>query len=516
VIFEPAQWAAIVDLVADPRLADDRLVDDNFRREHPGLWWPAVEQWAAARTKAEIYEQAQRLGLPFGHVVTLPELRGLAQYRARGFVPAKEVIGDSVLGAPFGPGSLPWSATPAPSLGQDQHALTDLWPQRPSGAALASSGQAPLEGVVVVDLGTITAGAAAGRMLADFGARVIKVESPDRPDAFRKWIVDTESPSDDPTVIAPMFDSNNAGKLGVALDLKTADGLAAFRAVVRRADILLENFGVGVTRRLGIDHEALAEINPRLVYVSLSSQGQQGPEASSRSYGSTLDLLSGLASVTGYDATHPMWSSVAVNYPDQLASLFGAAMATYCVSTGRTGVHLDLSQRELVSWTLSGQLRAALETGAEAVPTGNRRPGRHPHDVFPCAGVDNWVAISCHTAEQRQALAALIGSELPADAASTEDAASHAIAGWTRSRAVESCVKELSSAAIPCAAVVDARTRALDERFARRRVFLEEGARRIKGFPLLLRGYRPPIPARAPLLGADTELVLGRMSGEDS
>jgi crotonobetainyl-CoA:carnitine CoA-transferase CaiB-like acyl-CoA transferase len=510
VIFEPSQWPAIVDLVGDERLADPRLADDAGRREHPHLWWPSLGEWAFARRKAEIYAQAQRRGLPFGHVVTLSEVPDIAQYRSRGFVADPSPDGGSLLGAPFGPGGLPWSSSPAPRLGQHQQDLATPWAARSAGPPAGVPDEAPLAGLVVVDLGTITAGAAVGRMLADYGATVIKVESPDRPDAFRKWIVDTESQPDDPTVIAPMFDSNNAGKLGLALDLKSADGLAAFREVVRGADVLIENFGAGVTSRLGIDAAALREVNRRLVYLSLSSQGQAGPEAASRSYGSTLDLLSGLASVTGYDAEHPLWSSVAVNYPDQLASLFGAAMATYCVAAGATGVHLDLAQRELVTWTLADQLRAALTSGTAPAPAGNHRPGRWPHDVFPCITPDSWVAISCHTDEQRTALATVVGSE-PAG----RDALELAIAGWTADRPVAACVAELAAAGVPAAPVADAATRASEPRFARRRVFLTDGRRRIKGFPLVLHGYVPPVPRSAPLLGADSEHVLASIAAAD-
>ncbi len=507
VIFEPTQWPAVVDLVGDPRLADAWLADDAGRREHPQLWWPVLEEWAVGRSKVEIYEQAQRRGLPFGHVVTLPEVPELAQYRSRGFVTDESADGRSLLGAPFGPGGLPWSSPPTPPLGEHQQDLATPWAVLPAGAPVGLPDEAPLAGLVVVDLGTITAGAAAGRMLADYGATVIKVESPDRPDAFRKWIVDTESPSDDPTVIAPMFDSNNAGKLGLALDLKTPDGLAAFREVVRGADVLIENFGVGVTSRLGIDAAALREVNPRLVYVSLSSQGQEGPEAASRSYGSTLDLLSGLASVTGYDAEHPLWSSVAVNYPDQLASLFGAAMATYCVTVGAAGVHLDLAQRELVTWTLADQLRDALTSGRVPVPTGNHRRGRSPHDVFRCAAPDSWVAISCHADEQRAALASLVGAR-----SADHDVLQVAVGAWTAARPLSVCVAELTAAGVPSAPVADAQTRASEPRFMRRRVFLTDGPRRIKGFPLVLRGYVPPLPDRAPLLGADSRQVLATLT----
>jgi crotonobetainyl-CoA:carnitine CoA-transferase CaiB-like acyl-CoA transferase len=515
VIFEPTQWESVVELVGDQRLTDPALRDDHTRNAAPQLWWPAIEEWAAARPRAEICARAQACGLPFGHALTVAEIPHVDQYRTRDFVTGAS---GSVLAAPFGP-TLPWTSNPAPTLGQHQSDLPSLWEARrraiPDVGGPTDDNPAPLAGLTVVDLGTITAGAATSRLLADYGATVIKVESPDRPDAFRKWVVDSEAPSDDPTAIPPMFDSNNAGKLGLALDLKSPSGLAELRRVIEHADVLVENFGVGVTERLGIDFRTVHELNPRLVYVSLSSQGQDGPEASSRSYGSTLDLLSGLASVTGYDADHPLWSSVAVNYPDQLASLFGASMAAYCLALGVHGVHLDLSQREVVSWTLRDAVRTALETGYVPAPSGNRRPGRTPHNVYRCAGVDEWVAISCRTARQRAALAAIVKPALAgrgvdwwlANAPDVDEA----IDQWTAERSPDECVKRLTAAGVAAAVVANAGTRALDPHFDARRVFLDVGGRRLKGFPMVMHGFAPAAPALAPLVGEHSELILGSM-----
>lgn len=518
VIFQGTQWPALVELVDDERLRDPALADESYRGTHPQLVWPAITEWAARLPGAEIYRRAQAAQLPFGRLVPLPEVTEIEQFRARGFVTDNAA---TVLGSPAGPG-LAWSSAPAPGLGEHAGELDDIWaPRAPEASRLpAGTGDAPLAGIRVVDLGTITAGAAAGRMLADYGAEVIKVESPSRPDSFRRWIVDTESPNAGAgrTGIAPMFDSNNAGKLAVALDLKTAAGLAALKGLVSGADVLIENYSAGVAQRLGIGFDDLIAINPRLVYLSLSSQGQHGPEALSRSYGSTLDLLSGLSSITGYDADHPMWSGVAVNYPDQLASVFGATLTVACLATGVTGVHLDLAQREVVSWTLSGEIRRSLgevqnRGGGFAGPTGNRRPGRSPHDIYPCSGADEWLALSCRTDEQRAALAELA---VPAAVGHPDlvwwtenaDDVDKALAAWTAQRSAPAGVAQLTGAGIPSAPVSTPETRAHDDHFTAKRIYLDDGERRLKGFPMVLHGYAPPIPPLAPRLGEHTEQVL--------
>jgi crotonobetainyl-CoA:carnitine CoA-transferase CaiB-like acyl-CoA transferase len=522
VIFEAHQWDAFVDLVGDEQLRDPALASDEVRRREPQTWWPVVEEWAARQTAAAAYAAAQRRGLPFGYAVSVADILRSQQYHARGFMPRPgSGAGPAMPGAPFGASPLPWLSAPAPELGRDQADLTVLWADQVTaapalGTPTPASAAGPLAGVTVLDLGTITAGAAVGRLLADYGATVIKVESPDRPDAFRQWVVDVEAPAGpQEPLVSPMFDSNNAGKLAVSLDLKSPAGLAAFRDLAAEADVLIENFSVGVTQRLGIDYAALHSVNPRLVYLSLSSQGQIGPESAFRSYGSTLDLLSGLASVTGYESGTPLWSSVAVNYPDQLASMFGAAIVACCVATGVTGVHLDLAQREVVSWTLSDLVRDYQLTGRLQGPTGNARPGRSPHDTYRCTGQDSWIALSCRTDAQRAALARLVGLEftnhdLGAWVANS-DMVDKAIGAWAERSTASECAVRLAALGVPAAEVTTAATRTADPALQRRRVFLTSGDRRLKGFPLVMAGYAPPVPTMAPALGQHNADILDRL-----
>ncbi|TYK44485.1 CaiB/BaiF CoA-transferase family protein [Actinomadura decatromicini] len=507
-IFQPEQWDAVVELVGHPALEDPLLSTDQARWELRDAWWAVVERWAAKLPKREMYERAQRLGLPFGYCANLADLASDPQYRARSFITDAE---GRVRLAPVK--GLPWRFGPPPSL--EAEALVPS-PRNPEPGSDGAD-RAPLAGVVVLDLGTITAGAATGRLLADYGATVVKIESMDRPDAFRVWPVpaaeDAEAMEE-----SPLFQSNNAGKLGITLDLKSEAGRAEMRRLVARADVLIENFTVGVTERLGIDPATLRKVNPRLIYLSLSSQGQSGPESGTRSYGSTLDLLSGLASVTGYGTDGPMWSSADINYPDQLVSLFGAGLIAYCVVQDLRGTYLDVSQRELVSWTLADRVIEYLDAGTVPAPTGNRRPGSTPHDVYRCAGDDQWVAIACRTDAERAALAALVGADRLAKKpshwwADHREKVDAAVTAWTRRRSKGECVTELNRAGVPSAPVLSALERAQDPHFARRRVFLD-GPPRQKGFPLRLAGHEPPPPGPAPRLGQhDTEVRDGRLPG---
>jgi crotonobetainyl-CoA:carnitine CoA-transferase CaiB-like acyl-CoA transferase len=337
--------------------------------------------------------------------------------------------------------------------------------------------------------------------LADYGATVIKVESTRRPDPFRSW---PDSLTGDTSGDSPMFDSNNAGKLGADLDLTDQADRALLLKLAAETDVFIENFRVGVTAKLGVDSATVRSVNPDLVYLSLSSQGQTGPEAPYRSYGSTLDLLSGLASVTGYPGGEPTWSSVDVNYPDQFVSLFGAALVVYCLTRGRTGAVLDVAQREVVTWTIGDLIDIYLDSGAVLGPAGNDRPGRFPRDAFACQGDDRWVAIACLSDAHRQALGGLVG--LKGIGSGEEEwrqsarAVERAISGWTESRGPSEAANELANAGVPAVPVTNAAERGRDHHFMNRRVFLPGPPRR-KGFPFVLAGYAPPEPAMAPAIG---------------
>jgi crotonobetainyl-CoA:carnitine CoA-transferase CaiB-like acyl-CoA transferase len=541
-IFLQRHWAGVVELVDAPELRDPRLAVEAIRLKEGPRWWPVVERWAAALPAEEIYVRAQRLGLPFGWVVPASGLLASRQLRERGFtapVPGAGLGLVPAVGAPAHCGQLPWRSGQAPGAGSAARpwsAPDAAWPQaapphpaQPAAAdgpqpawappggplrpgwLLAGQGQ-PLRGVVVLDFGTITAGAAVTRLLADHGATVVKVEWTDKPDTFRSW----KMPDGDKRE-SPYFPSNNVGKLDVGINLKTEQGRDLVRQLARHAHVVVENYRVGVTKRLGIDDESLRAINPDLIYLSLSSQGQHGPEAGNSSFGSTLDLLSGLASLTGYDAGHPIWSSSEVNYPDQLVSLVGAAFIAYCLRSGRSGVSLDVSQREVVSWTLAASLAEYLVTGRDSAPAGNARPGRAPHDTYR-SGDDGWVAISCATDAERAALAGLLGGgELAGQDAAWWDAhaaaVSDLISRWTIARGRDAAAAELRAAGVPAVPVLTAADRAVIPRFRERQVTFDTSGPPVKGFPVLFRDYEPPVHLKAPAVGEHTREVLTEVIG---
>ncbi|MET0568743.1 MAG: CoA transferase [Hyphomicrobiaceae bacterium] len=276
--------------------------------------------------------------------------------------------------------------------------------------------RAPLAGCRVIDLGIITAGASTSAMLADLGADVIKVEASAYIDPFRMW--DKGLGAEDWWNKSRFFDFTNRNKRGLALDLKTAKGKELFLDLVAKADVVVENFRRGVLERLGLGYDALSARNPRLVLVSVTSQGQTGPDAKAASFGSTLEATSGLADLTRDAQGVPLISGILLNYPDQIVSLYAAGVATLAVMeqrrTGR-GAWLDISQRELASF-LCGEHVLAASAGAVAAPSDAAPP---PATKLVATGDSRWLL--CHGASQESVDRAV--DALAPGGRSTKDAA---------------------------------------------------------------------------------------------
>lgn len=515
-IFQSKHWVALTELIGAPEMKDPALQDDLTRRARGDEWWPAVEKWAQERDAEQVYAEAQAHGLPFGWVVRPSDLVASAQLRDRGFVIPDSDGTTPAVGTPVLAAGLPWRHGRAPEPGEAADPPDVAVGTARAGGPAPSAGQ-PLAGVVVLDFGTITAGAAVTRLLADYGATVLKIEWIDRPDTFRSWKMPADAAGVQ-SLNSPFFPSNNVGKLGVAINLKTPEGRDLVHGLARHSHVMVENYRVGVARRLGIDAETLHGINPGLLYLSLSSQGQTGPESMNSSYGSTLDLLSGLASLTGYGPDQPLWSSSDVNYPDQLVSLFGAAFLAYGLQQGTGGLHLDVSQREVVSWTLGAEVADYLVNARDGEPTGNRRPGRTPHDTYPTSEPDHWVALSCASDAERHALATCIEAPDLAgqDAAwwaANADTVDERVAAWTSRHTRAEAAARLRAAGVAAVPVLDAADRAEEPRFAERQVVYRETGMPVKGLPFRMHEYPVQPALTAPALGEHTRTVLRDIGG---
>ncbi len=251
-----------------------------------------------------------------------------------------------------------------------------------------STRSGPLAGTVVVDLTRALAGPHAAMMLGDLGARVIKVESPGAGDDTRGWgppFVQPDGTSEAEDRVSTYFLSCNRNKESIALDLKSDDGRSTLEALVRRADVLLENFRTGVLDRLGFSMEHLLELNPRLVVLSISGFGHDGPEGGRPGYDQIAQGEAGLMSITGSGPDDPQ--RVGVPIGDLLAGMWGGygvlaallerertgrgQVVRTSLLAGLVGVHAFQGTR----WTVAGEVGRA---------QGNHHPSIAPYGLFRC------------------------------------------------------------------------------------------------------------------------------------
>ncbi|WP_454627367.1 CaiB/BaiF CoA transferase family protein [Bradyrhizobium cenepequi] len=374
-----------------------------------------------------------------------------------------------------------------------------------------------LSEVRVLDLGTITAGAATSGVFADFGADVIKIEWPGQLDPFRHWTQIASSGTPDYNS-SPPFHVVNRGKRSVGINLKSTSGRALLLRLAAHCDIVVENFRRGVLGRLGLDFSALREANPQIVLLSLTSQGVAGPDAKYGSFGSTLDALGGLMSVTGYAPSEPLWSSNNINYPDQLVSFLGPGVALAALRQARESgkaVWVDFSQREAVTFAIGEQFVRYAKTGELPIPQGNAEAGTI-QGVYESAVSDRWVAVSVPAdGEQLQALLGVIGAASDVGAAPASEQI-HALLGeWVRTQPPEVAEQQLRAAGVAATVVRNAaevlRDDQLDALGFFQPVESKIGSTLQRGYTARLSRTPGVIRAAAPDLGQHTREVLDKM-----
>jgi succinate---hydroxymethylglutarate CoA-transferase len=248
-------------------------------------------------------------------------------------------------------------------------------------ADAAGNGAGPLAGLRVLEFGQIAAGPFAGSLLADLGADVVKVERPDGGDGMRNW--PPLSSNGNGPAFSENFASLNRNKRSVAFDLKDASDLGKLRELAAVADVVVENFRAGVLKRLGLGYDELKEINPKLVYCSISGYGQVGPNSKKGAFDVTVQGVSGIMSVTGEEGQPPVKCGVPI--ADFCAGLYGA----YCIAVGvmrakesGVGCFIDCSMLGSLIGIAALQTSEFFGTGEAPKRLGSAHPRNAPYQAF--------------------------------------------------------------------------------------------------------------------------------------
>jgi formyl-CoA transferase len=381
----------------------------------------------------------------------------------------------------------------------------------------------PLAGITVLDLTRVLSGPYCTMLLGDMGARVIKIEQPGRGDDTRAW---------GPPFVAgesTYFLSVNRNKESVTLDFKTVRGREILDQLVKRADVLVENFRPGTLRRLGLDYESLRATHPRLVYCSISGFGQSGPRGAQPGYDAVMQAEGGLMSVTGDAGGPPFRMGVAI--ADLTAGLLatqGIALALFARERTGGGQFVDVALFDAVVSLLSYQASAHLNASFTPARMGNRHPQIAPYDVFSASDGDFFLAVG--NDEQFARLCAVAGLEsLAGDERFATNPARVmnypqlrdrlAVALGERTRA--GWIEILTGAGVPCGAVREIPEVLEDPQVSAREMIAAvehatAGTVKVLGVPLKLSGTPGSIRSGPPALGQHTDRVLTELGWDAS
>jgi len=372
----------------------------------------------------------------------------------------------------------------------------------------------PLNGIRVVEIGQLIAGPFAARVLADFGADVIKIEAPQTGDALRSWRT-----MDGDTSIWWEVQSRN--KKSVALDLKSEQGQTALKNLVADADVLIENFKPGTLERWGLGYEALSNINPRLIMLRVSGYGQTGPYADRPGFGVIGEAMGGLRYLTGEPGRKPV--RVGFSLGDTLAALHGVIgilLALQERHQSGKGQEIDVSLYESVFNCTESMLTEYALTGELREPAGSALPGIVPSDAYQAS--DGLVLIAGNGNGIFKRLMRCIGRlDLAQDPELEDnqgrirrvDEINAAIEQWSRELSVDQVLQSLQACSVPAGRIYTARDIYLDPHYQARKMFVKTTTK--AGHEYVQPGIVPKlgrtpgqIRTAAPRLGEHTTEVL--------
>ena len=377
----------------------------------------------------------------------------------------------------------------------------------------------PLAGLKVIELGTLIAGPFAARICAEFGAEVIKVESPNGGDPLRKWRKLYEG-----TSLWWFVQARN--KQSLTLNLKDADGIAILKKLISEADILIENFRPGTLEKLGLDWDTLHTLNPALVMVRLSGFGQTGPLKDQPGFGAVGESMGGLRYITGFEDRPPVRTGISIG--DSIAALWGVIGALMAlrhreVNQGK-GQIVDVALYEAVFAMMESMVPEFDVMGFVRERTGNIMPGITPSSIHTCSD-GKAVQIGANGDAIFQRFMRAIGRDDLADDPTLADNAGRdtrrdelyaLIDRWAASLPQGEVLKVLEQAEVPASKIYSAADMFTDPQYLAREMFLNATLPDGKSFKMP--GIVPKLsdtPGSAewtgPALGEHTDAILGTL-----
>jgi crotonobetainyl-CoA:carnitine CoA-transferase CaiB-like acyl-CoA transferase len=455
----PRQWQAMFDWLGRP----DEFADPAFNtlrvRYKSQTLIPCIAALFADMTSAELQAEAQKRGVPLSPLHNLEQALTSAQLTARTALADIALDNGAAIRVPNGiiefDGERAGAAGPVPAIGSGHDMLTRGWPRRPEFSADTSlrAGELPLAGLRVLDLGVIVVGAETGRLLADLGADVIKIENAGFPDGSRQTRGERISVS---------FAVGHRNQRSLGLNLRSEEGKRLFHKLAADADVVLSNFKPGTLTSLGLDPDELMASNPRLIIVDSSAFGPTGPDSRRMGFGPLVRAAAGLSSRWRYPDDPTSFSDALTVYPDHVCGRVGTAgvlaLLLRRLETGRGGT-ASIAQAEVMLGHMATEIACTTaEQLGHSVATTSQPDA--PWGVFPCSGDDEWCVVTIRSSDEWQALCHVIGrADLAADprladrhgriAARSE--IDSVLCAWLATRTPDAAASTLQQARVPAA-----------------------------------------------------------------
>jgi crotonobetainyl-CoA:carnitine CoA-transferase CaiB-like acyl-CoA transferase len=457
VILSPRQWHAMREWLGDPEFLRDPHWDSLIGRMsiQEDVLDPLYAELFMTMGMSELSAEAQRRGIVMTPVMHPRAVLESEHFKARRSFAAVTFpdgsTGQVAAGVLEVDGQRAGFRAPAPALGEHDAAIEDSWPDRRAAGQSGPTPRLPLEGLRVVDFGHGGVGVEVGRLFAEYGADVIKIESRAYPD-FIRLVSGSE--------MSPSFASSSRSKRSLGINIKTPEGLELIKKLIAQADVVIENNSTGTMDDLGLGWSALRQVNPGLVMVSSQLMGSTGPWSGWLGYGPSTRPAGGMTWLWNFpDGGMP--PGAAVIFPDHLVGRVGAvAGVAGLIARARTGqgAHFEAAQVETVLTCMAQYfLKESLDPGS-VQPLGNRREQGAPWGVYQCAGEERWVVITCRSDDDWAALRKALGEpDWAADPALSSvegrrdrhDLIDARISEWTAARGDRQAMELLQSFGVP-------------------------------------------------------------------
>jgi crotonobetainyl-CoA:carnitine CoA-transferase CaiB-like acyl-CoA transferase len=510
-------WDRLLAVNEGSELSDERFSTPEGRAIHLSDLRAAFERWCSARAKADVVSLLSRIGVPAGIFAVPSDLISSEQLAHRGFLRRVDdpACGQLVLpGPPYRFSKTPVKTMPAPEL----DSFEGFGPAPLTRTANAGSRRL-LDGIRVLDFTWAAAGPYATLLLSLLGAEVIKVETRRRVDPARRGFLADYGGTEN----SPNFNELNLNKLSLEVDLTEVEGLDLVRQLLSHVDVVVDNFRPGVMKRFGLGPDDLLGQFPGLVVASSSANGSTGPDAPAAGLASIFAATGGLSEQTGYPDGPPVEVGDSTDFRSGAAFAVGILAALLHRAATGEGQHVDLASREVVIASAPDALLAHAIGVPWPLRRGNGHPVLCPHDVYPCAVSDDWMAIAVGSEQEWSGLCAVLGREdwtglVLSERSAMSEAIDKEIHAWTATRSSEEAFAELQAAGVPASPVMTFEALAHDPHLAARQAFVGVdhpvlGPQKVMRSPWLFSRAECPIIRHGPLMGQDYERVRRIASG---